>query len=88
MPPSSIEEGLIVKRFLYLLAVPFGLFSLFGIAQGEGPQVERDLGKIVAQIHATYEKINDLQSGFVQTVEIMDFNIPYVSKGRLFIKKG
>ena len=43
---------------------------------------------IVAQIHATYEKIDDLEADFVQRVDILDFNIPYVSKGTLFIKKG
>lgn len=46
------------------------------------------LQKIVDQIHAAYEKIDDLKSNFVQTVEIMDFNTPIVSKGQLFIKKG
>ncbi|MBN4054846.1 outer membrane lipoprotein carrier protein LolA [Nitrospira defluvii] len=57
-------------------------------ARAEKATPDRQLQEIVDQIHAAYEKIDDLKSKFVQTVEIMDFNTPYVSNGNLFIKKG
>ncbi len=57
-------------------------------AKAEQVALNDKLQKIVNQVHAAYEKIDDLKSQFVQTVEIMDFNTPYVSKGTLFIKKG
>ncbi len=46
------------------------------------------LNKAIEDIHQTYEKINDLQADFVQTVEIQGFNTTYVSTGNVFIKKG
>jgi len=54
----------------------------------EQATTDNRLQEIVDRIHAAYDKIDDLKSQFVQTVEIMDFNTPYVSKGDLFIKKG
>ncbi|MFQ5598673.1 MAG: outer membrane lipoprotein carrier protein LolA [Nitrospiria bacterium] len=58
------------------------------LARAEERPVEGSLQKIVSEIHTAYKKIDDFESNFVQTVEILDFNIPYVSKGKLFIKKG
>jgi outer membrane lipoprotein-sorting protein len=58
------------------------------LARAEQAGLDEALQKIVDQVHAGYEKIEDLEAQFVQTVEIMDFNVPYVSKGTLYIKKG
>lgn len=55
---------------------------------GEEPEKSGNVHEIVARIHETYDKIIDLKAQFVQTVEIFDFNIPYVSNGDLYIKKG
>jgi len=75
----------IAPKFLLALALAL-IPSRQSFAEAEAP--EKVLGEIVAEIHATYEKINDLEARFTQKVEILDFNTPYVSKGRLFIKKG
>ncbi len=71
--------------FVTVLAFIFPALSAFG--EEELKESSR-INEIVAQIHETYDKIVDLKAGFVQTVEIYDFNVPYVSKGDLFIKKG
>ncbi len=55
-----------------------------GLAKTDAEAVQ----KVVAHVHASYEKINDLQADFVQTVEIDGFDTLYVSKGKVFIKKG
>ena len=47
-----------------------------------------DLGQVVSKIQTTYEKLKDLQADFVQTVRFKDFDTPFVSKGKLFLKKG
>jgi len=62
------------------------LFPIHALAEEKAP--EQALAEIVTEIHATYEKINDLEARFTQKVEILDFNTPYISRGQLFIKKG
>lgn len=57
-------------------------------AEGKEPTGQESLDDIIAKIQTTYEKINDLQSEFIQSVQIVDFDTPYVSKGQLFLKKG
>ncbi len=77
-----------MKSMLSLVFI-LSLFTIYPInAQGQDVRSDESIKEIVAQIHAGYNKINDLKSNFVQTVEIMDFNTPYVSKGQFFIKKG
>lgn len=49
---------------------------------------QESLGDIVTKIQTTYEKINDLQADFIQSVQFVDFDAPYTSKGKLFVKKG
>jgi len=78
-------------RYLRILIIALIALSPTFIPQSsKAEQVDLNpkLKKIVKQVHDAYEKINDLKAQFVQTVEIMDFNTPYVSKGTLFIKKG
>lgn len=49
---------------------------------------EEDPAAVAAKIQSAYEKINDLQADFVQSVRFEDFDTPYISKGKLFLKKG
>lgn len=77
-----------MKRALFLSIVLALVFLSLNVAGGEELKESRNLDEIVAQIHATYGKIVDFRSNFIQTVEIYDFNVPYVSEGTLFIKKG
>ncbi|MFQ5588874.1 MAG: outer membrane lipoprotein carrier protein LolA [Nitrospiria bacterium] len=70
-------QGLCLAAFLVLMTLP-------GHANVETATVK----SVIEEIRQTYEKINDLQAEFVQTVEIQGFNTTYVSTGKLFIKKG
>ncbi len=77
-----------MKRFwIYFIFAPVVLFSHYPV-EGKETSAQENLNDIVAKIQITYERINDLQSDFVQTVRIVDFDTPYISKGKLFIKKG
>lgn len=49
---------------------------------------KEDPASVAKKIQAAYDKITDLQTDFVQTVRFQDFDTPYVSKGKLFLKKG
>jgi len=71
-----------------ILLVIFLLLSFPDSPKVEASPGENDLKKVIENVHDSYDKILDLQADFVQTVEIYDFNTPYVSKGKLFIKKG
>jgi outer membrane lipoprotein-sorting protein len=74
------------KDWIYFILFITTLSS-YSVEGKETPAAE-SLNDIVAKIQATYEKVNDLQADFVQSVQIVDFDTPYVSKGKLFIKKG
>ncbi|MEC4677487.1 MAG: outer membrane lipoprotein carrier protein LolA [Nitrospirota bacterium] len=70
---------------LVLIVLPGALFlPIMTVSAEENKAVQ----KVVSDIQASYEKINDLQSDFVQTVEIDGFDTTYISKGKVFIKKG
>jgi len=75
-------------RILMIALIALSLAFTPQFSKAEQAHLDPKLQKIVKQVHDGYEKINDLKAQFVQTVEIMDFNTPYVSKGTLFIKKG
>lgn len=51
-------------------------------------EAKEDPAAITAKIQAAYEKINDLEADFIQSVKFEDFDKPYVSKGKLYLKKG
>ncbi len=51
-------------------------------------EAKEDPASVAAKIQSAYDKINDLQADFVQSVRFEDFDTPYVSKGKLFLKKG
>ncbi len=70
---------------LMFIALPGALFLLVMTATAEE---NKAVQKVVSDIQASYERINDLQSDFVQTVEIDGFDTTYISKGKVFIKKG
>ncbi|MEO2054901.1 MAG: outer membrane lipoprotein carrier protein LolA [Nitrospira sp.] len=76
------------KRILLLSSVLALVFPAFNVLGEEELKETNNINDIVAQIHETYDKMEDFKARFVQTVEIFDFNVPYVSKGNLFIKKG
>ncbi len=73
-------------NILFVLIVLVGLFH--GPAMVSAAETSEAVQKIVADIQVSYEKINDLESDFVQTVEIDGFDTTYISKGKVFIKKG
>jgi len=77
-----------MKPFCTLVLMLSFWVALPALARAQQGPADKNIQEIVKQIHAGYDKINDLKADFVQTVEIMDFNTPYVSKGILFIKKG
>ncbi len=73
-------------RFLLVAVLLLGLPQT---ARSEAAsESETALSKAIKEIHQTYEKIQDLQADFVQTVEIQGFDTTYVSTGKVFIKKG
>ncbi len=76
------------SRFLIVTLIALSATIVPEFAKAEQVVLDEKLQNIVNQVHTAYEKIDDLKSKFVQTVEILDFNTPYVSKGTLFIKKG
>lgn len=51
-------------------------------------EAEEEPAAVAAKIQTAYDQINDLQADFVQSVRFEDFDTPYVSKGKLFLKKG
>ncbi len=75
-------------RILMIALITLGSVFIPQLSKAEQVGLDPKLQKIVSRVHEAYEKIDDLKAQFVQTVEIMDFNTPYVSKGTLFIKKG
>lgn len=75
-------------RILMIALIVLGPVFMPHVSKAEQVDLDPKLKMIIKQVHDAYEKINDLKAQFVQTVEIMDFNVPYVSKGTLFIKKG
>ncbi|MFY9268429.1 MAG: outer membrane lipoprotein carrier protein LolA [Candidatus Manganitrophaceae bacterium] len=68
-----------------LLSLPF---TSVGAAPEAGEKTKEDPAAAASQIQIAYEKLTDLQADFVQTVRFQDFDTPYVSKGKLFLKKG
>lgn len=55
-------------------------------AQAAAPQ-KNDLSSIVTQIEAAYRNTKELQTDFVQTTQYEGFDAPYISKGRLSIRR-
>lgn len=51
-------------------------------------EAKEEPAAVAAKIQTAYDQINDLQADFVQSVRFEDFDTPYVSKGKLFLKKG
>lgn len=51
-------------------------------------EAKEDPTAVAAKIQSAYDRINDLQADFVQSVKFEDFDKPYVSKGKLSLKKG
>lgn len=70
-----------------ILSVILTLLPLFVLAPLR-VEAKEDPAAVAAKIQSAYEKINDLQADFVQSVKFEDFDKPYVSKGKLFLKKG
>jgi outer membrane lipoprotein carrier protein len=77
-----------VKRIWIYIVLSVAVLSFHYTTDGKEATPQETLNDIVAKIQRTYEKMEDFQSEFVQTVEIVDFDVPYVSKGQLFVKKG
>ena len=75
------------KFWIYFILFASIVFSRFHV-EGKEAATGGGLDDIAAKIQATYEKIDDLQADFAQSVQIADFDTPYISKGKLFIKKG
>ena len=73
--PTSIGALLLIVAFI-------------SSARSEEKPTQERLDQVVAKIQTAYEKIGDLRSDFTQTVRFKDFETPYLSKGRLFLKKG
>lgn len=76
-----------MKKFWICFVLSAAVLFQNGV-EGKEPSGQEGLDDIISKIQTTYEKINDLQSEFVQSVQIVDFDTPYVSKGQLFLKKG
>jgi chaperone LolA len=70
-----------------ILSIISTLLTLLLLAPLQAATKE-DPAAVAAQIQTAYEKMNDLQADFVQSVKFEDFDTPYVSKGKLFLKKG
>jgi outer membrane lipoprotein carrier protein len=51
-------------------------------------EAKEDPAAVASKIQIAYDKMNDLQADFTQSVKFEDFETPYVSKGKLFLKKG
>jgi outer membrane lipoprotein carrier protein len=78
-------------RFLLRLLAAAAVLSV-GLSQtliaalaAESPK--NDLASVVKQIEAAYRNTKELQTDFVQTTQYPDFDTPYVSKGRLYIRR-
>jgi len=51
-------------------------------------EAKEDAATAAGKIQKAYDQINNLQADFIQSVKFEDFDKPYVSKGKLFLKKG
>jgi len=60
--------------------------GLAGIAESAGPATD-DLASVVSRIEAAYRNTKELQADFVQTTHYEGFSTPYISKGRLSIRR-
>ncbi|MBI3805508.1 MAG: outer membrane lipoprotein carrier protein LolA [Nitrospirae bacterium] len=79
------QKGFTVTFFRITLSL--FILSLWVTSPRESAAKE-DPASVAKKIQAAYDKITDLQTDFVQTVRFQDFDTPYVSKGKLFLKKG
>jgi len=87
MKARILQFGKIIPANVLLGVMVF--LSIFAMTPVSRAQTDVEaVQKVVSHVHTSYEKINDLQSDFVQTVEIDGFDTTYVSKGKVFIKKG
>ncbi len=84
--PCSLKKSAALNILFWLIAFSLNFPAISSIASPEKPKTT--LKKVLTEISNTYEQIADLQADFVQTVEIYDFNTPYVSTGKLSLKKG
>lgn len=70
-----------------ILSITLTLLA-FSVLAPHPVRAKEDPAAMAAQIQTAYDKMNDLQADFVQSVKFEDFDKPYVSKGKLFLKKG
>ncbi|HUJ79488.1 MAG TPA: outer membrane lipoprotein carrier protein LolA [Nitrospiria bacterium] len=74
-------------RLLFAAAwLAAGSLSCPGTAAAAGPQND-DLASVVKRIEAAYRNTKELQTDFVQTTQYQGFETPYISKGRLYIRR-
>lgn len=74
-----------VKFFRVILSL---LVVFIAAAAPRSAAAKEDPASVAAKIQTAYDKMTDFQADFVQTVRFQDFDTPYVSKGKLFLKKG
>ena len=93
MPAVQRPLGFLLPRLRSVLcllaaaaALSAGLPPAPGAARAAEPSIN-DLASVVKQIEAAYRNTKELQTDFVQTTQYPDFDTPYVSKGRLFIRR-
>lgn len=86
-----MKQTLSLFQKMILIAILF-FPSLPSIVKGEeassSVKTDQKVEAILFKIRVAYEKIDDLQAEFIQKTEILDFNVPVVSKGQFFLKKG
>lgn len=76
-----------MKNYLAVIALALGIILNQTTEAKEAPR-EENPDEIISKIQTTYEKLKDLQASFIQTVVFKDFDTPFVSEGKLFLKKG
>ncbi len=64
-----------------------GLFESTAAAASPPQPQANDLSSVVKQIETAYRKTNQLQADFIQTTRYEGFSNPYISKGRLSIRR-
>jgi len=73
-------------EFAPLPVIFFGLIFLNAVPLNADPPEAPT--EVIHQVESAYAKATDIEAFFTQKVLFKDFDTPYISKGRVYIKKG
>ncbi len=73
-----------VKAVAFTLLLTTSALSAWAFGKDQAPE----LAEVMAGLSRTYSSLADLSADFTQTVRFKDFDMPFTSKGKLYLKKS